>query len=56
LASLGSDDAGLKVREQLAEDLDLTNPPISWHVVRDGVAEIVSFLSVSVLRQYKYFS
>lgn len=47
LASLGSEDSGLKVRAQLAKDLDLTNPPISWHVVRDGVAEIVSFLSVS---------
>lgn len=53
LASLGSDDAGLKVREQLAKNLALTNPPISWHVVRDGVAEIVSFLSVSLHHQYR---
>lgn len=52
LASLGSSDIGLKVRAKMAKDLGLTDPPISWHVARDGVAEIVSFLSVS-RRSYK---
>lgn len=48
LASLGDSDVGLKVRAQLAENLDLANPPISWHVARDGVAEVLSFLAVSI--------
>jgi adenylosuccinate lyase len=47
LASLGDSDIGLRVRARLASDLGLSNPTISWHVARDGVAEIVSFLSVS---------
>jgi 3-carboxy-cis,cis-muconate cycloisomerase len=47
LASMGSGDIGLRVRQRMAQDLGLTNPSISWHVARDGVAEIVSFLSVS---------
>ena len=47
LASLGPGDEGLRVRAELAANLKLTNPTISWHVARDGVAEIVSFLSVS---------
>ncbi|XAO27528.1 3-carboxy-cis,cis-muconate cycloisomerase [Cryptococcus bacillisporus CA1280] len=46
LASLGDSDVGLKVRAQLAENLDLANPPISWHVARDGVAEVLSFLAL----------
>jgi 3-carboxy-cis,cis-muconate cycloisomerase len=48
LASLGESDTGLKIRAQLASDLGLSDPYISWHVARDGVAEIVSFLSVSL--------
>lgn len=47
LASLGERDVGLKVRAKMAELLDLEDPPITWHVAKDGVAEIVSFLSVS---------
>jgi adenylosuccinate lyase len=47
LASLGDSDIGLRVRAKMAEDLGLSDPPISWHVARDGVAEIVGFLSVS---------
>ncbi|KAK1231167.1 hypothetical protein PQX77_005693 [Marasmius sp. AFHP31] len=47
LASLGSDDdTGLKVRAKMAEELGLHDPPISWHVARDGIAECVSFLSI----------
>lgn len=46
LASLGSDDSGLRVREQLAKELGLRNPTITWHVTRDNVAEIVNFLAL----------
>ncbi|KAG4433397.1 hypothetical protein IFR05_011109 [Cadophora sp. M221] len=46
LASLGSGDDGLRVRKQLAKELDLVNPSITWHVARDGVAEIVNFLAL----------
>lgn len=47
LASLGDNDIGLRVRKEMASNLGLTDPSISWHVARDGVAEIISFLSVS---------
>lgn len=46
LASLGSDGSGLRVRAALASELDLKNPPITWHVVRDNIAEIVNFLAL----------
>lgn len=46
LASLGSDDTGLRVREQLAKELGLQNPTITWHVARDNVAEIINFLAL----------
>lgn len=46
LASLGSGDDGLRVRKELANELDLVNPSITWHVARDGVAEIVNFLAL----------
>ena len=46
LASLGEDDTGLKVRAQLAKELRLRDPPITWHVARDNIAEIVSFLAL----------
>lgn len=46
LASLGSGDDGLRVRKALAEELGLSNPPITWHVARDGVAEIANFLAL----------
>jgi 3-carboxy-cis,cis-muconate cycloisomerase len=46
LASLGSGDDGLRVRKALAEELGLTDPPITWHVARDGVAEIANFLAL----------
>ncbi|KAG0652324.1 Itaconic acid 2-hydroxyparaconate biosynthesis cluster TAD1 [Hyphodiscus hymeniophilus] len=46
LASLGSDDTGLRVRAQLAAELGLRNPTITWHVARDNIAEVTNFLSL----------
>jgi 3-carboxy-cis,cis-muconate cycloisomerase len=46
LASLGDGDDGLRVRKELARELGLINPSITWHVARDGVAEIVNFLAL----------
>lgn len=44
LASLG--DHGVAVLEGLAAELDLAAPPAPWHVVRDGLAEVVGFLGL----------
>jgi 3-carboxy-cis,cis-muconate cycloisomerase len=46
LASLGSGDTGLRVRSQLAKELGLKDPPITWHVARDNVAEVLNFLAL----------
>lgn len=46
LASLGQDDTGIRVRKALAGELGLTEPPITWHVARDGVAEVANFLAL----------
>lgn len=46
LASLGSGDDGLRVRKEMAKDLGLNDPSITWHVARDGVAEIVNYLAL----------
>ena len=46
LASLGDGDDGLRIRKELAEELGLASPSITWHVARDGVAEIVNFLAL----------
>ncbi|ETI25573.1 3-carboxy-cis,cis-muconate cycloisomerase [Cladophialophora carrionii CBS 160.54] len=46
LASLGAGEAGLLVRKELANELGLVNPPISWHVARDGVAETLNLLAL----------
>ncbi|KAL4789476.1 L-Aspartase-like protein [Aspergillus venezuelensis] len=46
LASLGEGDDGLRVRKALAEELGLSDPPITWHVARDGVAEITNYLAL----------
>ncbi len=46
LASLGNGDDGLRVRKELAKELGLINPSITWHVARDGVAEITNFLAL----------
>lgn len=46
LASLGSSDAGIRVRKRLAIILGLKDPVVTWHVARDNVAEIVNFLAL----------
>lgn len=46
LASLGVTDAGLKVRAELGKELGLDDPPITWHVARDTIAEILNFLGL----------
>jgi 3-carboxy-cis,cis-muconate cycloisomerase len=46
LASLGSSDVGLRVRAELARELDLAEPSITWHVARDGLADAVQFLAL----------
>ncbi|WP_410668020.1 adenylosuccinate lyase family protein [Amycolatopsis sp. cmx-4-68] len=45
LASLGPGRDGLRVRAALAEQLGLRDPEITWHVARDGFAEIVGLLA-----------
>jgi 3-carboxy-cis,cis-muconate cycloisomerase len=44
LASLGAQ--GLAAMEGLAAELDLIAPPAPWHAVRDGFAEVASFLGL----------
>jgi 3-carboxy-cis,cis-muconate cycloisomerase len=44
LASLGAD--GIRVMTALAEELGLEVPPIAWHVGRDGLAEVASFVGL----------
>ncbi|ABD86636.1 3-carboxy-cis,cis-muconate cycloisomerase [Rhodopseudomonas palustris] len=44
LASLGAD--GLKVQAALCDLLGLAQPSATWHVARDGLAEVVSFLGL----------
>ncbi len=46
LASLGQADEGLRVRTELARELGLVEPPVTWHVARDGLAEAVQFLAL----------
>lgn len=46
LASLGTGDAGIRVRKRLATILGLTDPIITWHVARDTVAEVVNSLAI----------
>jgi len=46
LASLGPGGAGVQVRRQLALELGLGEPLITWHVARDNMAEIVNFLAL----------
>lgn len=45
LASLGPGPDGLRVRAVLAEELGLRDPEITWHVARDGFAELVGLLA-----------
>jgi 3-carboxy-cis,cis-muconate cycloisomerase len=44
LSSLGKD--GLKVQVELMKDLQLGQPAISWHTVRDCIAEVGCFLGL----------
>jgi 3-carboxy-cis,cis-muconate cycloisomerase len=46
LASLGSGEASLASRAELARELGLAEPAISWHVARDAIAESVQFLAL----------
>ncbi|KAI1084724.1 adenylosuccinate lyase [Whalleya microplaca] len=46
LASLGTTDDGIRVRAKLADELHLRDPPITWHSVRDNIAEILNFLAL----------
>jgi 3-carboxy-cis,cis-muconate cycloisomerase len=45
LASLAED--GLAVRAAFAEELGLVEPDITWHVARDGLAELVQALALT---------
>ncbi|WP_099867897.1 3-carboxy-cis,cis-muconate cycloisomerase [Pararhizobium haloflavum] len=44
LASLGT--RGLEVQQELARELGLGVPAITWHSMRDGIAETVQFLAL----------
>ncbi|SHJ89035.1 3-carboxy-cis,cis-muconate cycloisomerase [Roseomonas rosea] len=44
LASLGED--GFQVQEAFCAELGLNQPPVTWHVARDGIAEAVSLLGL----------
>lgn len=47
LASLGPNPhTGLRVRAALARELQLLEPPITWHVARDTIAEILNLLAL----------
>ncbi len=46
LASLGNGDAAIRSRTELARELGLGDPPITWHVARDGIVETVQLLAL----------
>src|ERR1700733_10397374 len=46
LASLGNGEEALRTVAELARELGLGEPPITWHVARDGIAETVQFLAL----------
>jgi 3-carboxy-cis,cis-muconate cycloisomerase len=46
LASLGSGDQALRTTAELARELGLAEPAITWHVARDTIAETVQFLAL----------
>jgi 3-carboxy-cis,cis-muconate cycloisomerase len=46
LASLGDSEAALRTVAELARELGLGEPAITWHVARDGIAETVQFLAL----------
>ncbi|MEV6012072.1 adenylosuccinate lyase family protein [Streptomyces sp. NPDC051976] len=45
LASLGPGPGALRVRAELASELGLRDPEITWHVARDGLTELVGLLA-----------
>ncbi|MDW6063603.1 lyase family protein [Streptomyces sp. FXJ1.4098] len=45
LASLGPGREGLETRAVLAAELGLRDPEITWHVARDGLAELVTLFA-----------
>jgi 3-carboxy-cis,cis-muconate cycloisomerase len=46
LASLGPGESSLGSRTELARELGLAEPAITWHVARDAIAETVQFLAL----------
>jgi 3-carboxy-cis,cis-muconate cycloisomerase len=46
LASLGNGEEGLRTRAELARELGLGDPPITWHAARDGIAETIQVLAL----------
>ncbi len=46
LASLGPGEESLDSRRELALELGLAEPPITWHVARDAIVETVQFLAL----------
>jgi 3-carboxy-cis,cis-muconate cycloisomerase len=46
LASLGNSEEGLRTRAELARELGLGDPPITWHAARDGIAETIQVLAL----------
>jgi 3-carboxy-cis,cis-muconate cycloisomerase len=46
LASLGSGTEAPRTCAELARELALGEPPITWHVARDGIVETVQFLAL----------
>jgi 3-carboxy-cis,cis-muconate cycloisomerase len=46
LASLGNSEEGLSTRDELARELGLGDPPITWHAARDGIAETIQVLAL----------
>lgn len=46
LASLGDGEAALAARRELARELGLGEPAITWHVARDAIVETVQFLAL----------
>jgi 3-carboxy-cis,cis-muconate cycloisomerase len=46
LASLGTPSSALRVRSLLAKELSLVDSPVTWHVARDNIAEIVNLLAL----------
>jgi 3-carboxy-cis,cis-muconate cycloisomerase len=48
LASLGAGETAVASRRELARELALGDPAITWHVARDGIAETIQLLALIV--------